>query len=153
MAAATSTINAAVTALVAAITASVNDTSVLVTEGPPSQNQPDDFITVGERISQTYTPHAMVGSGGSGFLHEEYDVFIHIDVYRGGDSFSTVRSRCLVLSKAVDDAVRNDPSLGLSSSGLYLAFPQSHIYEQTWDEDHKGTRCTCDLYVHCQAIP
>ena len=150
MATATSAVNAALTAIVSAVTASVNDTSVLITEGPPTLNQPDDLIVIGERINQQYAPHALVGSAGSGFLHETFQVSIVIDVFRGGDNFTTTRSRCMALSKLCDDAIRNDPTL---AGSVYLAYPSDHSYEQLWEVDSKGTRVKCDMFIHCQAIP
>jgi hypothetical protein len=150
MSTATSAVNATLTNLVTAVTASVNDTTVLVCEGPPGEFQPDDMIVIGERITQQYEPHALVGSMGSAALHETFQIYVHIDCYRGGDTFATTRARCLTLAKAIDDAVRNDPTVG---GAVYLAYPSSHAYEQSWDPDNKGTRVTCELYVHCQALP
>ena len=154
MPSATSSVNAAIIALVAAIGTQVTaldpSAAISVTEGPPTQNQPDDLVVIGERINQQYEPHALVGSGGSGWLHETFEISVHIDVYRGGDLFSVARLRALAIAKACDDAVRLDPSL---AGTVYLAYPSAHSYEQLWEPDNKGVRVVADMFVHCQAIP
>ena len=154
MATATSAVNAAIAGLVslvqAAVTTADPTNKVLVVEGPPGPNQPDDMVIIAERVNQTYDPHNLRGDMGSGALYEKIEISVHIDCYVGGDTFATARARCLVLSKAVDDAVRNDPTL---SSSVLLSRPSSHSYEAMWDEDHKGTRVTCDMFVYAEASP
>jgi hypothetical protein len=154
MATATSKVDAVITNLLAAINASTVITSqvtpVLVYEGPPTLNQPDDFITVAEHIQQMYQPHAVVGTGGSNWLIEEILVSVEVTVYRGGDTFKTSRQRCETIVNAIDDAVRNDPTL---AGAVYLAYPTLHQYTQKWEVDAKGTFCNCAMQILCRALP
>ena len=118
MATATSTVSAAVTAIITAINTqpAVTSTAIpppLVSQGPPGLNQPDDMIIIGERIAQRYIPMTYRGDGGPGWLEEEYTVSVNVWCYRGGDDpvVNGVLARRYALVNAVNDAVRNDPEV------------------------------------------
>lgn len=142
-------LDAALTELVTLITSQVNDPDVLVCEGPPGEYQPNDVIAVGLEAAETFTPHALVGGGGQGFLHEDYRIRVTVEVYRGGDDFKATRQRCTALVNDVHTAVRTDPSLG---GTVYLAYPLSNQYASEWEESHKGPIVRCDIDIHCQSI-
>jgi hypothetical protein len=154
MATATSGVDAAVTNLIAAINTQpailAASPFVQVVEGPPTLSMEDDLIVVAEHIQQMYQPHAVVGSGGSKWLIEEILISITVDVFRGGDNATTTRQRCETLVNAVDDAVRNDPTLG---GAVYMAYPSLHQYSQTWDFDAKGRRCICAMEIMTRNLP
>ena len=146
-------IDATTTALVTAINTQVatltDGATVLVCEGPPTLYQPDDIITVGEFSDELFSPHALVGSGGAGWLQEDYRIGVKIDIYRGSDSVLLVRQRLSSLIAAVNTAVRTDPSLG---GTCYLAYPEQAHRTLEWDPDAKGVRGICEAVIHCQAI-
>lgn len=157
MATATSTVVNAIAALIAAINTQSAVTSSttqqappLVKKGAPGPNQPDDLIIVGELVSQRYTPDVFRGDGGSGWLQEDYTISVVVNCYRGGDNPDDALTRCEVLVNAVDDAVRNDPSL---AGAVLIAYPSAHDYSVTWEPDHKGWIAQCDMYVTCMAKP
>lgn len=155
MPSATSKIDSAVANLITAINTQAAIASTItpvgVYEGKPySQGQPDDLIVVAEEIQQSYREHNLVGTGGSGWLLEEFNISVVVDVYRGSDNYRTTRQRCETLVNAVDDAVRNDPSL---AGAVITAWPSLHQYSQVWEEDGKGTRCKCEIVISCRALP
>ena len=149
-------VNAAVTAIVAAVNtqialiAPINGISILVCEGPPGTYEPDDMVVIAEHIAHTAQPHQIIGTGSFGWLLEEFRVSVTVDVYRGGDDAATVRSRCLTLANAVDTAIRVDPSL---AGSVFVAWPVEHRYESSFDPDNKGRRMTCEIAILCRAVP
>jgi hypothetical protein len=152
MATATSTVAAAISAVLAAINTqpAVGTFPTLVKKGAPGPNVPDDLVIVGERVRQEYTPHHMRGDGGSGFLQERYRISVVVDCYRGGDDPDQALTRCETLVNAVDDSVRDDPSLG---GVVILAYPAQHSYTLDWEPDHKGWIARCEIEVECLAEP
>lgn len=108
---------------------------VLVVYGPPGTYQPDDIIAVAFPVQGTFTALAMVGSGGAGWLREDYDVAVEISCFRGGDDAKSVFARAGQLAYAVADTVRSDPSIG---DAVVQAMPAGFTWEQSWDPDHKG---------------
>ena len=149
MATATSTIAAARTALIAAINQQPAVTAnnqpyspVLVRVGPPGTYIPEDMIIVGEQVRQAYQVHEMRGDGGQGWLQEDYKMTVLVDSWRGGDDSSVAMLRCEALVNAVDDAIRNDPSL---NSTVTVAWPSAHEYSIGWEEDHKGWVARCAM--------
>lgn len=162
-------VDAAVTALLANITTKVNalpfvpDESVLICEGPPagSQYQPLDLVVVAERIEHQPQPHALVGTGGPGWLTEEFRISVVVDVFRLGgadpsdviaatQTAAAVRSRCLLLTNAVFEGILSDPSLG---GAVFMAYPETNTYTSDWDENGKGRRARTEIQVLCRAIP
>jgi hypothetical protein len=156
MATATSTVQAAQAAILAAISAStVITTSVpppLVKIGPPQVGVqiPDDLIIIGEQTRQAYQPTVMRGDGGAGWLQEDYKTTLVVDVYRGGDDSTVAQSRLFTLVNAVDDAIRNDPSLNTT---VILAWPSAHNYTLDWEPDAKGWIARCDMEISVVAKP
>ena len=52
----------------------------------PGQFRPNDIIAVGQIYQRYVKQMAMVGSGGTGWLQEEYEIEIVIDVFRAGET-------------------------------------------------------------------
>lgn len=126
----------------------VTGSSLLVCYDEPGPNEPDDIVSVGDVTTRTTTPLAMVGSGGAGWLIEDYSIEVVVDCYRGGDDPQTVTERAWALIGQVETVVRNDPSLG----GLAIeAKPGSCRSESMWDDAHKGRRVRVTVAVDVQA--
>lgn len=123
--------------------------NILVQEGMPGPDQPEDILIVNTGVHQTAVPHWMVGSGGSGWLEETFRVGVRIEVYRGGDDAPATRTRCKALADAVDVAVRTDPSLG---GAVLWAYPASHTFSAAdWDSAGKGRLMSCEMEIECMA--
>lgn len=145
-----STVPAVKAALFNGIKTQIADSSVLVSYDEPGEFQPDDIVVIGN-VSRSVEVHAMVGSGGTGWLEETYTVDIVISVYRGGDDPQTVFERACTLAAAVETFVRNDPYLGLNASGVIVSWPIQAEYVGEWEEDHRGRMCTVNLQIHVLA--
>lgn len=128
--------------LVAAITARPEIvTPTLVTYGEPGKWLPNDIVAVMDS-TQTFEVMAMVGSGASRWLSENYSIDVQVDCFGGGDDPQTVEERALALAAVVVDVVRVDPQLG----GLVLeARPLSLRTVGAFEEEHKGRRCQAFL--------
>jgi hypothetical protein len=143
-----STMPAAMLYLLNQITTAVNDTTVLVSYGPPGPNQPDDLVAVGTSVTRETVPYQMVGSGQAGWLDEHYDIDIVVSVYRGGDNGRTVLERAAALVDTVVSVVRTDPSLG---GAVVVAHPSVSSWVPSYDLDHKGRVVDVTVIVSCRA--
>lgn len=142
-------INAAVAALIENITSQV-DSDVLVCEAAPALNLPDNIIAIGERVNHTFAPHAMVGTGGPGWLIEEFEISVAVSVFLGGDDVAATRERCYTLVNAVMEAVLTDPTL---AGSCYMAYPARGLYEHSYEEQHKGRLMQAELAILCRSRP
>lgn len=135
-----STIPAVKAALVTAIAARTEITGdaapILVSYGLPGTYQPNDIIAVLDS-AQTFEVMAMVGSGGSKWLDENYALAVTVDCFIGGDLAQTVEERALALAAIVVDVVRADPSIG---GRVLEARPASMTTTGAWEDDRKGRR-------------
>ncbi|MEY9944889.1 hypothetical protein [Kitasatospora sp. GAS1066B] len=118
---------------------------LLVCLDEPGPFQPDDIVSVGE-VHQTYSPESGVGSGGPGWLREDYQLHITVDVFRGGDDPAGVFARARLLADQVVAVVRADPSLG---GAVDRARPASASHTAGWDDEHRGRHVSIDLVVDC----
>lgn len=118
---------------------------VLVCLDEPGPNQPDDIVSVGD-VHQTYSPFAGVGSGGEGWLREDYSVEVTVDCYRGGDDAAGVFAAARTLADLVVNVVRSDPSLG---DAVDRARPGTVLHTSAWDEDHKGRQTVITIPIEC----
>lgn len=102
----------------------------------PGQYRPNDMVAVGHTYQRVVRPMAMVGSGGTGWLQEEYELEIVTDVFRAGESLQVeAYERAYQLNDVVEQVVRDDPSLG----GLVIvAMPHFSFDGSEWEKDHKG---------------
>ncbi|WP_035799867.1 hypothetical protein [Kitasatospora mediocidica] len=121
---------------------------LLVADGDPGPYQPDDIVSVGE-VHQTYAPESGVGSGGPGWLREEYQLHITVDVYRGGDNPAGTFARARALADLVVAVVRSDPSLG---GAVDRARPAGAAHTTGWDDEHRGRHVSIDLTIDCLKI-
>jgi len=142
-----STVPTAKLYLLTQITALINDPAVLVSYDEPGPNQPDDIVMVGD-VERLVTPYNMVGSGGAGWLDEDYTVEVVVSVFRGGDDARTTFERACVLADQVVFVVRTDPSLG---GAVVIAHPQTVRYGGAWDDKHLGRLVTATVDVRCRA--
>lgn len=138
-------------ALVAGITAQVNDPEVLVTSYTEGIRNPNDIILVGT-VNRTASPVGVVGSGGAGWLHEQYTIDVTVSSYNGGDEaivpWATITARAWALTAAVEAFVRSDPSLG----GVLLAMrPQSSTADGRWDDNDTGRFVDVVTPIYCSA--
>ena len=117
---------------------------------PAGQNLPDDIIAIGSRVQQRSEPHNLVGGGGSYWLLEQYTIDVMVSCYRGGDDQSQAWSRMVALVAAVDDAIRQDPSLG---NVIGVSWPAGHDYNLAYVEDHKGWLADCEISVMVKSLP
>lgn len=118
---------------------------VLVCLDEPGPYQPDDIISIGD-VHQTYSPEQTVGSGGQGWLREDYTITVTVDCYRGGDDAAGVFAAARALADMVVAVVRSDPSLG---GAVDRARPGSVTHTGGWDEEHKGRQTVIDLGIDC----
>ncbi|AUG78093.1 hypothetical protein CFP65_3293 [Kitasatospora sp. MMS16-BH015] len=118
---------------------------LLVCDGGPGPYQPDDIVSLGD-THQTYAPESGVGSGGAGWLREDYQLHITVDVYRGGDNPDATFARARTLADLVVAVVRSDPSLG---GAVDRARPATAAHSTGWDEAHSGRHVEIDLTVDC----
>lgn len=105
----------------------------------------NDLISVG-RVTQRERPYGMVGSGGAGWLMEDFDVEVIVSIFRAGDQAQTVFERAWTLVNAVRTAVRTDPTL---SGTVAQAYPSEWDVETTWSEDGSGRFTTARGRVAC----
>jgi hypothetical protein len=141
-----SSIPAARTALLAGLQEQLaGQPAVLVCLDGPGTNLPDEIVSVGE-VRQTYSPQSTVGSGGPGWLREDYTITVTVAVYRGGDDATAVFLRAQQLTDLVAAVVRADPSLG----GIVdRARPATAEYTAGWSDDHSGRNVLVDIGIDC----
>lgn len=118
---------------------------VLVCLDDPGPNQPDDIVSVGD-VTQTYSPESTVGTGGPGWLREDYTITVTVDCFRGGDVASEVFAAARTLADLVVAVVRSDPSLG---GAVARARPGTVQHAGEWDEEHMGRHVVIDVGVDC----
>ena len=124
------------------------DPAVLVSyDEPIAPNQPDDVIIVGD-IVQEQQPHAMVGSGGAGFLYETYTVEIEISIYHGGDLAQQIDTRLWHIHAQLAQAIRADPSLG---GQVLVAYLGGMSTSTDVDENETGRVTTGITHLHAEA--
>lgn len=132
--------------LLAGLQAQIPESSgALVCLDVPGPYEPDEIVCVGE-VQQTYSPESVVGSGGPGWLREDYTVTVTVDVYRGGDDASGTFLRARQLADLVVAVVRSDPSLG---GAVDRARPSTASHTAGWDDEHKGRHVVIELGIDC----
>ena len=151
-----STVPAAETYITSAISTAIAgdslSTSILVCTGEPGMDLPNDVIAVGyPETRRAVDPRFFVGSGGSGWLYETYEVDITISTWQGGGSSqsATVSARAWTLASYVETAVRTDPSLG---GAVIVSYPMDTVGgDPQWTEEPIGLGATITMTVHCEA--
>lgn len=122
---------------------------VLVSYGIPGTYNTPAAIAVGTRIIGTNRMEQLVGSGGAGWLYENYQLEVMTEAFLGGDDPQSVEQAAFSLWQLVSDVVRDDPSLG----GLVVvAYPARWESQSSWDPNHKGRVCqiTAEIDVEAQ---
>jgi hypothetical protein len=135
-------------ALTAAMTPDMFDksASLLVCYDEPGPDQPEDIVTVG-KVARQLGVSSLVGSGGAGWLDEQYTVEIQVEVYRGGDDPQAAYARCADLVDVAISVVRSDPTLG---GAVIVARPISHTQEVMWDDAHSGRVASAAVEIQCR---
>lgn len=137
-------VKAAIVAGVQAALTAVSDTATLVCYDEPGPAQPDDIVSIG-RVDREVTALSLVGSGGTGWLDEQYTIEVIVSSYRGGDDPQTVFERAASLADTVIEFVRSDPSIG---GRVVVARPSHWTYEGTWEPEHKGRIATAVGHIY-----
>jgi hypothetical protein len=122
---------------------------VLVSYGIPGTYNTPAAIAVGTRITATARMEQLVGSGGPGWLYENYQLEVMVEAFLGGDDPQSVEQAAYSLWQVVADVVRDDPQLG----GLVIvAYPSKWESVSSWDPNHKGRVCqiTGEIDVEAQ---
>lgn len=140
-----STIPAAKQALFDRLAARITDAGV--SYGTPPSWQPNRLVWVGE-ANRDVAPSAMVGSGGTGWLREDYTIDIHIRVSLQATNGAVVDVAAYEILAAVEDAIRDDPSLG---GVVAVARPSGSTEDQTAEQQKGRMACHLILAVHCTA--
>lgn len=127
-----------------------NGCSLLVCYDNPGPYEADDLVCVGD-VSLEYKFGSFVGSGGAGWLREDYSVTVVIDVYRGGDNAQMTYERAQYLSDLVCALVRYDVTLGTANNAappqIITATPKMSHVESEWDDDHKGRHSVATVEI------
>lgn len=117
--------------------------SLLVCLDGPDTDVPEDVVSIGD-VRITYDPLQTVGSGGPGWLTENYTVTVDIQVARGTTDSAVTAARALALANAVAAVVRADPSLG----GLVdRARPATADFATGWDDNGTGRVTSVEMTV------
>lgn len=120
---------------------------VLVEYGPATTWLADEMILLGGTQGRMSVAR-MVGSGGAGWLDEDYVLSVSVLLFRGEDDAQAAEARLHALAAVVFDTVRLDPSIG----GLVTqAEPSTFTTELAWDDEHLGIQDRCDIGIHVQA--
>lgn len=122
--------------------------AVQVTYDHPGPYMADDIVSVGDLLTRTCMPAAMVGSGGAKWLDEVYQLEVTVDVFRGADYAQTAFERAFTLMAVVESVVRTDPFCG----GLVIeARPLQSTSSSEWDDEHLGRRVRMSLSIEVLA--
>lgn len=123
-----------------------DETALMVQYGTPGRYMADEYVLVGD-VKRTVEQYAMVGSGGQWALQERYQVEWWVDVWRGGDKAQYVEERAWTIAASMEQAIRNDPTLG---GNVLSAWPLVYDSVSDWDEQgaRRNTQIRCELECH-----
>ena len=108
----------------------------IVVYDAPGLYRPNDIIAVGQVYQRYVKQMAMVGSGGAGWLQEDYEIEIVTDVFRAGETLQIdAYERAWLLNSLVEEVFRADPSLG---GRVIVSRSDFSIDGSQWEKDHKG---------------
>jgi hypothetical protein len=116
---------------------------LLICDGEPGTYEPDDVVWLGD-VHQDYEPEQTTGSGGPGWLREDYQQHIHVEIYRGGDDPTGCFGRARALADLVVAIVRSDPSLG---GAVTRARPASATHSSRWEDDGRGRVVAIEIVI------
>jgi hypothetical protein len=92
-----------------------NPQDIYLCVGDPGMQDPPDIINLAG-VTRTLPHMAMVGSGGALALEENYDIDVIVSASMSGEDADVISpliiARAWQLQAYVEDAVRQDPSLG-----------------------------------------
>lgn len=107
-----------------------------------------DQVTIGDVGNRTVRRTQMVGTGGAGWLYEEYTLDIEVMSWQGGQNLQLVVERAWRLLGQVEAFIRSDPSLG---NLVIVAYPSSSKSTAGYMDDKKGVSCVIDVTVDVEA--
>jgi hypothetical protein len=117
------------------VDANAEDGLVAVSYNEPGNNEPDNVIWVG-KVSRTFKPMRLVGSGGQWWGNEIFEVETNISVIHGQLDPQPCEERAWHLIALLETAIRSDPSLG----GLVIqANPTTSDVDCEWIEGETGS--------------
>lgn len=116
-----SSVDAAVTALVAVFTTAAPPPATLVVDGPPEAASltGQQVVAVGAEITGTSEFDSMAPVATT----EDYIVPVTVSVSLPGNSMSVARNAAIALYETLKAAVIANPTLGLASDGSFYAVP------------------------------
>lgn len=108
----------------------------LVVYDRPGIYRPPELVVIGKVYDRRVTEFAMVGSGGNGWLKEDFEFEAIVDVFRPGESLQVeAYNRAWQLMSLIETVVRTDPSMG----GLVIRSRPDRSYDDSeWERDGKG---------------
>jgi len=108
----------------------------LVIYDRPGMYRPPELVVIGKIYDRRVSGFAMVGSGGAGWLKEDYEFEAMVYVFRPGESLQVeAYERAWQLMSLIENVVRADPSLG---SLVIRARPDRSYDDSEWERDGKG---------------
>lgn len=134
-------------ALFNAVRNQITDPSVLLVWTQPVIDHPGDIVALGD-VERTAKPIVMIGSGGAGWIEEEFHITTIVSVFRAGDDFEGTEWHAWDLLDAIENAVRIDPSL---AGTVIVAEPTDSHMKVAWTADHKGILAEGEIVVRCVA--
>ncbi|MFI6117476.1 hypothetical protein [Kitasatospora sp. NPDC051164] len=119
--------------------------SLLVCLDGPGTYQPADIVAVG-KVGRRIDVSSMVGSGGAGWLREDFGIEIVIECARGTEDSQSAFERTTTLIDQIIAVVRTDPTLGGS---VLWSKPTRSDTEVAWAADHSSWVGQGTLTVEC----
>jgi hypothetical protein len=127
-------------------TAGVTEQSQVVYAQPTTYLAPN--IIAVDKVNREVTQAHMVGSGGAGWLREQYTIEVVISCMRGGSDFLSLETDFWALVALVESTVRTDPSLG---GAVSVARPTRGDALSAFTDDHNGILCEGTFPIDCLA--
>jgi hypothetical protein len=143
-----STVNAAISGLLAALAASDDLTGVVLHDGPPAVAESLDWIAVGyqpgstESVTMTYD-WAQIGGQRS---EETYDILCSFAAHTGDADMSLRRARAITIRDAIAAAVSADRTLG---GAVRLAYVSEAVMHQ--EQTSRGAAIGFTFTLSCAA--
>ena len=123
---------------------------ILVVQGEPGMDMPNDIIQIATSVRRTVVPEAMLGSYQLGSLEERYTITCNVSSWSGDPDPVAITARAYVLAGYIETAVRTDPTLG---TVVLEAHPSgTDGGNATWTEDPVGRMCELTVSVDVVTI-
>ena len=145
---ATTTIPAAIDAIIALLRASSDLRGIEIIDGQPTTNTAKDFIAVAfvEDGGQVVSGYQQMVTMGNMLQDETFDVVCRVSAWNGGTDMKKVRDRAFTLFAGVEKAIRASNTL---SSNVLFAYIQPVNYSQYQTE--QGAVADLDFSITVRA--